>query len=149
MNRYKNNVPKLTSAFASFDALLSILAVVIIIVQTISIQATLSNFSQNALTDQAILDKLTTISEYAVQNLAAKKEFPNSDDSIVYPNLVTSSEIEDKLSPAKQKILAKEAGLSSLSIGFDKTNDRFCIYRLVLYEDGLSKEIRQLFICGG
>ncbi|MEK6981824.1 MAG: hypothetical protein AABX38_02735 [Candidatus Micrarchaeota archaeon] len=150
-NQYKKIVClKSRSAFASFDALLSILVIVIIIVQTISIQFTLSNFSQNALEDQILFDKLTTISEYAVQNLVAKKEISDtSENNIIYPNLVNQSEllkIDSNLGP-----LAKEAGLNNLSIDWVQKDYRFCIYRLVLYEEssGSNQEIRQLFICGG
>ena len=144
-NQYKRG-------FASFDALLSILVVVIIIVQTISIQSTLLRFSSDALEDQILFDKLTVISEYAVQNLVAKKDIsivPGDDENnIIYPNLVTGAELQkfNKNDPTKTNQLAKEVGLNKLSIDLVQKDYRFCITRLVLYED--TNEIKQLFVCG-
>ena len=136
--------PSYMKAFLSFDALISVLAIVLIVVYTINAHAYLTKKASSHIEQQVLFDKLVSIADYVVNNAGAKKQIKDF-DSIVYPNWI----VEEELSRIDQGALARQMKLGKLSIGFEeeiKAEGKNCIFRIVVY--GEYKEIKKLYICG-
>jgi hypothetical protein len=122
--------------FASFDALFSVLPIVLIVVYTLGMHAYLNEKASSTLGRQVLFNKLVSISDYVVNRAAAKSE-----DGIVYPNWIVREDFG-----SEESSMAGKMNMKSLSIGFGQGHGRTCIYRLVVF--GEQKEIRKLYFCG-
>src|SRR3989338_483387 len=130
-------------AFLSFDAMFSILAIVLIVVYAMNANSYLARKATAQLNNQIIFDKLVSIGDYVVNNAGAKKElvYLDSSRSIVYPNWV----VDEELSSIRMSDIEKQMEVKNLYIGFDNSgNSKNCIFRLIVY--GELKEIRKLYI---
>ena len=121
--------------FLSFDTMLSFIPILLIAIYLISYANFISEKNQNELHSQILHNKLVSVSELVVNDLAAKKT-----DS-VKPNWID----ENELAKVNADELKKSMGLTELHVGW-QPDGKNCIYRIVVF--GEDKEIRQLFICG-
>ena len=122
----------------SFDALFSMLPIVLIsifVIQTISV---VGNKVDSQMEQQDLFDKLVSIADYSVKTGLVK-----ATDSIRYPNWIA-----DEIDQIYIERLRMKTGLQRLSISLDEPgeNYRICIYRLVV--SGEEKQISRLFVCG-
>lgn len=131
------------SGFLSFDAMLTFMPILLMAVYTISYANFLGEKNQNEMRAQILHDKLVSISELVVNDLAAEKtSWQEQMANSVKPNWID----EDELANVDRDGLASSIGLVKLEIGWQPGTAGNCIYRLVVA--GKQKEIKQLFICG-
>ncbi len=129
-------------AFISFDALFSILPILLILVYTMEYADSLNKKYVEHLAANRLHNKLVAIADLTVTKLAARKEVASGHyGSTAYPNWIS----ENELASLNREELQKTMNLKELTIGWQRT-EKNCIYRLVVFEDEL--EIRQLFVCG-
>lgn len=131
-NRYKGSI--------SFDALLSIIPVMMMLVFLLNISSMLSQGAAETMHRQHVFDKLVSVADYTVKTGAVRRS-----GDIRYPNwletgAITSEYIED---------LRLRTGLSRLYLSTDGPDEDYpaCIYRLIVTGD--DKRIARLFVCGG
>jgi len=151
LNPSKNTKDK--RAFISFDMMLSILPVVLMVAYTLTYVNFITENSDNLIKKQILHNKLVSVANLVVNDLAAKKMFPDSPEPVasIKPNWVDETE----LAKIDVEDLRKSIGLVKLYVGW-KNNDnqiddnldypKTCIYRIVVYAE--NKEIRQIFVCG-
>lgn len=122
--------------FLSFDTMLSFIPILLIVIYLISYANFISEKNQNELRSQTLHNKLVSVSELVVNDLAARK---NADS--IKPNWID----ENELLQINNEELKESIGLEKLYVGW-QPEGKNCIYRIVAF--GNEKEIRQLFICG-
>lgn len=127
----------------SFDAMLTFLPVLLMVVYTTGYADFLNKRALAWMHQQTLHDKLVSISELVVNELAAAKTagLGQMADS-VKPNWIDEGELDR----VNREDIRKGMGLASLAIGW-QPKGKNCIYRIVAV--GEQREIRQLFICGG
>ncbi|MBD3210023.1 hypothetical protein GF318_01435 [Candidatus Micrarchaeota archaeon] len=132
-------MPSRSKGFSSFDALLSIIPLVLLIVLLLHLSAVYSRAAGEKVHRQIVFDKLVSIADYTVRSGIARKE-----NGIRYPNWVEP----DRLGFQYAERLRIRSGLARLYIGCEKPPDRYsvCISRLVVV--GEDKEMKRLFACG-
>ncbi|MFN7991662.1 MAG: hypothetical protein U0R44_05895 [Candidatus Micrarchaeia archaeon] len=130
-NRYKG--------FLSFDALASMLPVLVILLILADAASYLSSEARRSAERQALFDRLLSAADYTVRSGAVMRSGP-----VRYPNWID----EPLLDAAYVGALRASEGLSRLYVGLDPPGEKFgmCVYRLVVA--GQSKTIRRLFVCG-
>ena len=129
-------------AFIAFDTLFSIIPILLIIIFTFNYANHLQKTYLESLERTRLENKLVSIANLVVTNLAAKK----STEQEYYANYLQPNWIIDQeLEKVDQENLRKTLNLAELSISWERTGKN-CIYRLVVF--GEQKEIRQLFVCG-
>ncbi len=126
--------------FISFDALFSMVPVLLMILLATRTAATLSERAQEAAHRQQVFDKLVSVADFTVKSGAVRR-----DGALRYPNWLDPA----ALTPAYTRKMMDSTGLPALSISVGPPQDGYqmCIYRLVAVGD--SKEIRRLSVCGG
>ena len=136
-------MPILTSrcerGFVSFDALLSLVPLVLILSLAMQASAMQAAAASERFSRQQLFDKLVSVADYTVKSGAAER-----DPGLRYPNWLDSS----LLTPSYAEALAAQAGVRSLYIGPEEPEAGYeiCIYRIVAY--GEEKAIGRLFVCG-
>lgn len=118
----------------SLDLLASVLPLVLILAITINTSYQLADGANEGLKEQQLFNKLVSVADFVVKNAGAKIE-----NETIKPNLID----EERLKDIDEGDLEEKLEIKNLYIGFEN-KDRYCIYRIVLYEG----EIRKLFICG-
>jgi hypothetical protein len=131
-NRYRGS--------ASFDALLSSVPMVLLVVFLMNVSVLLAGESEERMHRQQVFDKLVSVSDYTVKAGAVRRT-----DGIRYPNwlepsLITEPYLED---------LRNRSSLSALHLSIDGPEDDFpvCIHRFVVVGD--DRKVARLFVCGG
>jgi hypothetical protein len=129
-----------SKGFVTFDALFSIIPILLLISITMQASADLSKRAQYHSHRQQVFDKLVSVADYTVK-IGAARHYGN----LRYPNWID----ESRISEGYEKDMLEKAGLSALYIGIDEPEDDYavCLYRIVVV--GPEKEIRKLFVCGG
>lgn len=128
--------------FLSFDTLLAFIPILLMGLYIMNYANLINQKNQNYLKAQVLHNKLVSISELTVNDLAATKYTSIfAEASSVKPNWID----ENELAKIDQEKLRKDIGLTKLKIGWDAQGNN-CIYRIVVF--GELKEIRQLYICG-
>lgn len=130
---------KRSKAFVSFDFLFGTIPILLIVSYAVIFSSFLENKAAEKIEKQILFDKLVSISNYAVKNLAKSEGmgFPNKK---IDPNLMVSDDFSQFEGAMRTRLR-----LNSLSIGFEK-GEGTCIYRLVLFEP--TNEIKKLYFCG-
>lgn len=124
--------------FISFDALFSILPIILIVSLAMERSMALARESEEAMHNQQSFDKLVSVADYTVKSGAAVRS-----NGIRYPNWIDEGALSEEYAVA----LKNKTGLESLDITMDGPGgDGTCIYRIVV--SGQQKEIRRLFVCG-
>ena len=156
-NQSKNNLNAYYTgkyAFISFDTMLSVLPLIIMVTYTLNYAVLMIENNDQNIRKQVLHNKLVSIANLLVNELAAKKMFSdNSPEPIasIKPNWVD----ENELAKVDIEGLRKTMDLVKLDLHWNenaeneedkKQHAKTCIYRLVVF--GESREIRQLFVCG-
>ncbi len=130
--------------FLSFDALFSVLVVLLMLFFFMKYFYLISDNVSYKLGQQQRFDRVAGIADYIVKKGAVKKFEISAGNSIVYPNWLEPDRIED----LDLEELGGDSGVSNLYVGLNsRPNDReVCIYRLVVV--GNEREIAKLFVCG-
>ncbi len=123
----------------SLDCLFSLLPILLIILYTLTITSLIVEKSNKLAQSQILFDKLTSISDYAVELALAEKR-----EDTRWPSLVKTT----KMAEPEITQLSLTLDLAHLSIG-DEASGATCIYRLVVENELGSKEIKKIYICGG
>lgn len=125
--------------FVSFDALLSIVPMAMLVWLAMQVSAVQSEAASERFQNQQLFDKLVSAADYTVKSGAVVRE-----GGLRHPNWLDSS----ILTMPYSETLAAQAGIRSLYVGRDEPDGdyRICIYRIVVYGD--EKEIGRLFVCG-
>jgi hypothetical protein len=128
------------NGFISFDALLSIVPIVLMTLFLLNLSALITKSASEKIHRQQTFDKLVSIADYTVKIGAVKRV-----DDMRYPNwieakAITGTYVED---------LRNRADLPELYISTKEPDGDFqiCIYRLAVVDD--DKKISRLFVCGG
>ncbi len=133
------------NGYLSFDALFSILPIVLMLIYTINITSYLTEDTRDRVDRQILFDKLVSIGDYVVKAGAAVHETTLFGDTTFYPNWVS----EASLFSLSRQDIADKAEVDDLYIGFDRQDDLTCIYRLVAMGPDRDKlQIRKLYVCG-
>ncbi len=129
--------------YLALDTLMTFIPILLMSVYLLNYANFLSEKSQNELRAQILHNKLVSVGELVVNDLAAKKTnlLEASGANSVKPNWID----ENELSNINRDRLAKDIGLVKLNIGW-QADGKNCIYRVVAFSE--QKDIRQLFICG-
>lgn len=132
-------------AFISFDAMFSIIPVLMMMLFTLNAAHSLSNGAAERMHGQQVLDKLVSVADYVVKQGAARTERIGSTD-VRYPNWIDSSRIDSAL----EQDLMRKTGLNRLSIrvaeDLEEAGPGSCIYRIVAADD--TKRIAAIQVCG-
>jgi len=128
-------------AFVSFDAMFSLIPVLMIILLTLNSAHFLTSKAMERMHQQQVFDKLVSISDYAVKQGAVRTESIGNSEAR-YPNWINSSKVDDDL----EKKLMEKTKLKSLNIALDQPGSGVCIYRIVVVDD--DKKIALLYVCG-
>ncbi|MCK4319854.1 hypothetical protein KAW38_04770 [Candidatus Micrarchaeota archaeon] len=128
---------KHTKAFVSFDALFSIIPLLLMLYHILYLSTIIPSTSEARLESIHLMNKLYSVADYTVNYGAVKKESSLTGTSLYYPNLIES------LNELDTDKIKEQMNLKSLSISFEQGEGN-CIYRLVLHEE----EIKKLYICG-
>ena len=125
--------------FLSFDALFSVIPVLLIIFFTFQISSLLTNEAKSSAKSNQLLDKLLSVADYTIKIGAV-----NEEQSVRYPNWIE----ESKITRNYIEDLRNRSALDALYIGLSEPENQYtiCIYRLVIF--GQTKTISKLFICG-
>ncbi len=126
--------------FASFDALLSLVPVVMMLSCAMQLSELQSGYAGERVGRQQVFDKLVSAADYTVESGAVMRS-----GGLRRPGWLDESLLGDGYT---ERVRGME-GLSSLYIGTEEPGGhyRMCIYRLVVYGEG--KEAGRLFVCGG
>ena len=129
-------------AFIAFDTLFSIIPILLIIIYTFTYANQLQKSYLESLEQTKLENKLVSIANLVVTNLAAKKSLEQEHDAnYIQPNWI----VEEELTKVDRENLRKTLNLAQLYIDWEPEGKN-CIYRLVVF--GEQKETRQLFVCG-
>ena len=156
-NRYNQSKIKSNQSsskgFISFDALFSMLIVVLLLLLFLNYYSYLSLEIKDKLSLQKKFNRIVSIADYLVKigmaHRTSNAGYANPfyfESSIRYPNWV-----DESLIPTRHQIAiwAKNIGLKKLDVYFGtEPNDDYeiCIYRVVVV--GPQKEISKLYVCG-
>lgn len=132
-----------SKGFISFDAMFSIIPMLLIILYALNTVNILSETAQRNLNQQVIFNKLVSIADYTVKQGAVHTIYSSNNPTMIYPNWLD----EHQLDNLDIEHLKASSDLDYLYIGLDTPSDGTCVYRLVV--TGSEKSIRQLFVCGG
>jgi hypothetical protein len=131
--------------YLSFDALFSILPIVLMLAYTLNISSFLAEDARDKVDSQVLFNKLVSVGDHVVKAGAAHHETSLFGKTTYYPNWITDNSLN---SPDIAELGAK-SGLSRLHVGFGKKENLSCIYRLVAYGDNQQNlQIKKLYICG-
>lgn len=141
MRKRKGN---LFRGFVSFDALFSVLVVILMLVFLMNFFTIISENIDEKINRQQKFDRVAGIADFLVKKGAVKKQEISPGNTLVYPNWID----ENELAGTDLETLEENSGLENLYIGLDSRPDdrKFCIYRLVVV--GEEKKIGKLFVCG-
>jgi len=132
-------------AFISFDAMFSIIPILMIILFTLNAAHFFTSNAAERMHRQQVLDKLVSVADYVVKQGAVRTDRIGITD-VRYPNWIDSS----RVNAALEQDLKQRTGLNSLSIRLTQTLDGagpgFCIYRIVVADD--TKRIAAIHVCG-
>lgn len=136
-------------AFISFDAMFSLIPVLLMLFYALSAASSLSNDAEMRIGRQVAFDKLVSIADYIVKRGAARADSSGDGSAwAAYPNWID----EGALDGMDLASLSGKAGLRSLKISMDgpSEGEDNCIYRLVVTGPDRGRlRIRRLFVCGG
>jgi len=126
--------------FASFDAMLSILPLLMMLLLAMDCSRIISGRAHEAMEREALFRKLASAADYTVKSGAAIRL-----DGKRHPNWIGAESLGEEYSSR----LAARLGLESLYVGLKEPDSGYgmCIYRLVAV--GESKDVARLFVCGG
>lgn len=126
-------------AFASYDALLSIMPVMFLLAFVFQIMSFIHNDATDAMRQRELFNFLVVVADYAVKKGAAAEDAQGN----LQPNLIDPSKIgliEDVINKnSRHKIML------TLRDG-DPPQMQMCIYRVVVEKNSL--EIKKLYVCG-
>ncbi|MBU0591994.1 hypothetical protein KKF81_04555 [Candidatus Micrarchaeota archaeon] len=126
--------------FMMFDALVSLLCIVMMAHYTISMVAYTSYSTSGYSHDQQVFNKLVMAADYSVKTGLARKS-----NGIKYPNWIDENAITETYAES----IRRKTALDAIFISLDKPSQDFsvCIYRIVAVGD--DRQIARLFVCGG
>jgi hypothetical protein len=129
-----------STGFASFDALLSLVPILLMMLFLMQSASSLTKKAQETAHRQQVFDKLVSAADYTVKIGAARRE-----GAVRHPNWLD----ERLLTASYADSLKEKEGLSSLYVSLGAPGDGYaiCIYRLVVVGDG--KDMHKLYVCGG
>lgn len=143
------------SGFLSFDALFSLIPLVMMLSFVMMLVSGISKESLLGMQNQQLFDKLVGIADYSVKaGLAMRSsndfrgvyESASAQGDFIIHNFVNESMLTDSY----VEDLRSASGLKSLEISLDApigvTSDSLCIYRLIVIGD--DRRISRLFVCG-
>jgi hypothetical protein len=128
------------NGFASLDALIGMLPVLLLLFLAMDAAAAATMRAQEASHRQQAFDRIVSAADYTVKTGAARHEA-----GVRYPNWLD----EEAITPEYVESLRAREGLSSLYIGTHEPREDYpmCIYRLFVSGEG--REIGKLHVCGG
>jgi len=131
--------PSRYRGFASFDALFSLVPVMLMLFFLLSTGAYLVEEASERMERQVVFDKLVSIADYTMKSGAVVRN-----GTVRYPNW-----LDEKLMDADYvEDLRQRAGLERLHISTGGTAEAaFCLYRLAVVGD--DRKPAKLFVCGG
>lgn len=129
-----------TYGFLSFDALFSLLPLVLMLMFIINFSALVADGSASGMHRQAVFDKVASVADYTVKTGYAMV----GSDGLKRPNWMREEGIGEEYVAE----LRERTGLAALEITYGEPEGLHdvCIYRLVVV--GETKGIAQLTVCG-
>jgi hypothetical protein len=133
-------LPSRYDGFSSFDAMLSMLPVMLMMLFLLNVSLLSASSVEDRMHRQEVFDKLVSIADYTVKSGAVRRV-----DDIRYPNWVDGALLTESYTEG----LRQRASLDSLHISLHEPDQAYqaCIYRLVVIGD--DKAISRLHVCGG
>ncbi|MBI5046921.1 hypothetical protein HZC07_04295 [Candidatus Micrarchaeota archaeon] len=134
--------------FLSYDALISILPITIMLLFTFQISAFLIKDGKYASDRQVVFDKLVSIADYTVKSGAVVSD---ASINVRYPNWIDETIIDATSYGERLRTRSnlKELYISTTEPSSTLSKFDFCIYRLVVVgSDRENLQIKKLYVCG-
>ncbi|HGE72715.1 TPA: hypothetical protein ENX78_17895 [Candidatus Poribacteria bacterium] len=131
-------------AFITYDALLSIMPIMFLIVFIIQVMAYINNDAIYTLQKRELFNFLVAAADYTV-----KKSDAVAVDSLgnLQPNLIDGSKLSSVNANISTGVSKFKIDISLSNLKDEPPNDQTCVYRLVVNSSN-NKEIKKLYVCG-